>query len=134
MLLGHRLLVSFLQKQSVKEYYDAKLSEAYFVAEELEIFKIIEKHLDAHGVLPKVATVKEVVGDLPEDISEPTSYYLQKVEERFGFTTFNTALKEAGDLLKKKDITALTSLMEDTLHKVKSVSYTHLTLPTKRIV
>lgn len=118
-MLGHRLLTSLLEKKDVSEYYNAKLSDKYFVSEELAIYKFIENHLKSYGALPDPSTVKTTFGDLPE-APEPPAYYLGKVEERFGFSAFNKALQNSAELLKKKDIQGLVNQFDATTSLVKN--------------
>ena len=119
MAIGHKLLGALLLKKDVAAFYNAKLADSYFVADELSVFKFIQDHLLKHGALPDISTAQESFGEFG-DIVEPPSFYLGKVEERFGFSTFNSSLQTCAGLLKEKDISAIVTEFESATSKVKN--------------
>ena len=120
--LGLRLVASLLQKKDSASFYDAKLTETYFITEEEKgVYNFVAEHLHKHGVLPAISTVSTAFSTLP-DAPEPPSFYLEEIEARHGHRLFNTTLKECGDLIKAKDIDGITKAFDTALSTFRGLT------------
>ena len=112
--LGQTVLASLIKKNDVLGFYDAKLSEDYFITtEEKSTFTFVLDHVHKHGVLPAVETVASSIGELPTAL-EPPSYYLIELEQRYAKKLINGTLKESADLLKEKKYSEIIDSLEKT--------------------
>jgi replicative DNA helicase len=116
--IGGQLLVALVSGASVMQYHQMKLSQKYFIGEEVELYLFIQDHLQAHKTLPAISTLKQHFGLLPK-VAEPPSYYYTLVESRFQFRTVNKAMVQINQLMKEKKTTDAVQLMDQTIRECK---------------
>jgi replicative DNA helicase len=99
--IGSKAIVKLCLEQSTLEWHRAKLSEKLFKQTELAQFLAVKEHIEKHHALPHIQTV---VGLFPElqglvdQVPEPVSYYVEKVDSRF----FRDKISES--ILKSQEI------------------------------
>jgi replicative DNA helicase len=91
--LGLKVIRRLCQDQNPMTWYKAKLSDQLFKGErEKEVFGWVNLHLTKHHALPSIETIESKFPEFKEfTTSEPASYYLELLENRFGFETINKA-------------------------------------------
>lgn len=118
-MLGHDLIVSMVTGGGVSDFYHARLSPDYFVSDELDVYLFVKNHVDSYSVLPSMVTLEEKFGALAAT-PEPHAYYLDRIEQRFGFQCLNKTLQKSSDLLKKKDVKGIIAAFTEVATKLTS--------------
>lgn len=99
---GGRLLAALLAKGTIVDYQNCRLSESYFVEQEVELFKFVEAHVEKYAQLPSLEVVVTKFNALPK-APEPVTYYYDQVEQRFTQRRLNRTLLDCNELMKMQD-------------------------------
>lgn len=103
MSVGESLLHALCEEGDASVFFKYRLEEGLFQGDEVPIFKFIENHVEKYLTLPQIETLLAQFPDIALS-PEPTSYYLDKVDQRHKYRRLNLTLKECSDLMKAQDV------------------------------
>jgi Replicative DNA helicase len=99
--LGNKAVKRLCLEQNPISWQKAKLSPVLFKPYEQPVFNYVTAHLKQHHALPHLDTLQAQFPDLvPVETPEPSSYYLQLLEQQFYYERLNTINVESQALLK----------------------------------
>lgn len=100
--LGLKALLRFVEDQDPYAYFLSKLEERLFKGEnERQVFDFVNTHFRQFRALPKLETVQAQFPEISEyQAPEPSAYYLDKLEKRFGYDVINRANLRSQEILK----------------------------------
>lgn len=99
-MLGAQALKCMVAGGSAMDWVNAKLSPDLFVGTEQAMYAWVDDHFRAHHQLPHVDTFAGVFPDVAAVVVlEPPSYYLDKIEKRYGYNLVRKHTELAKDLL-----------------------------------
>jgi len=100
--LGTKAIKRFCQEQNPLGWQKAKLSPQLFHTHEHPLLAYVANHVKLHHVLPQVATVEAQFPDVvPVDAPEPSSYYVQLLENQYFYNRLNRASLESQAILQQ---------------------------------
>jgi replicative DNA helicase len=125
--IGLKAIRRFCEEQKPLSWYNAKLSVVLFKGEqEQTVFKWVEQHMLKHHALPNIETLE---GKFPEfkqfTTPEPSSYYIELIEQRYGYDVINAANISSQDALKsdKTAINDALAFLSDARDKITRQRY-----------
>jgi replicative DNA helicase len=104
MSVGLKLLRSIVDNQATQTFHS--LNEEWFQAEndELLSYRFVKEHLTDHGCLPTLGTCEE--GGIALDLAdEPSSYYVERINDRYLYNVIRPKFLEIHRFLQSNDIT-----------------------------
>lgn len=127
--LGYKALKRLCQEQLQLGWQNAKLTTELFKgAEEVEAFKWVSNHVDKFHNLPQLVTLLEKFPEMKEfEVPEPSSYYTDKLDNRFAYDLVNAANIKSQNLLKedKTKVTEAMAVMQDCTDRITAQRYRH---------
>lgn len=100
--LGTKVLKRLCEEQNALGWQKARLSLQLFKSYEQPVYQWVQDHLKTHHTLPHVETLVAQFPDAaPLDTPEPSSYYVQQLEEQFCYDRINKGNLDAQDALKQ---------------------------------
>lgn len=122
--LGLKVIRRMSEDQVPMAWYKAKLSLPLFKGEqEKAVFTWANDHLLKHHALPKIETLEAKFPEFKEFATpEPATYYLEMLENRYGYDLINKANLEAQDALKadKNNISGALLAMNSANEKISA--------------
>lgn len=102
-LLGAKAIKRLVSEKDPFAFYKAKFTPQLFRGEkELEIYKYAKEHWEKYQVLPAPETLEAKFPDVKDlETPEPSKYYLDLLDRRFGYDLINKANLESQEILKK---------------------------------
>lgn len=116
--VGRRLLSSLIYEQDAQALMKMQLRPEFFRDNEIELYEMINDHLQSHGKLPHPDTIGLELGDVLVEVNEPSSFYLKGVEKRFLQTRLKTAVLDAQESLKAEDPDKAYTFLMETLNSL----------------
>lgn len=99
--LGTKVIKRLCQEQNPILWQKAKLSPQLFKANEISVYTWVADHLKQHHALPQIETLAAQFPDTgPVDTPEPSSYYVQQLEQQYAYDRLNKAAVESQQILK----------------------------------
>lgn len=99
-LLGAQALKVLVQDANSMGWVNARLNPDLFVGAEQGMYAWVDDHFRAHHKLPHLSTFAEKFPEVANAVVvEPASYYLDKVEKRFGYNLVRQYAEQAKDAL-----------------------------------
>lgn len=100
MSIGHQYISALLEAGNVIAFVSHGNIGHLFREHEKPYYEFVADFVHKHAVLPKPDTVEKHVGDLLQEATEPASYYLDLLKQRYTENRIKEAMKAAQDWLK----------------------------------
>ena len=124
--IGFKLLKKLCEEQSTLKWYRSKLIPEMFRPGEREVLEWVNQHVVKHHTLPQSETLYSMFSEIQQfPTPEPSSYYLEHVENRLYYEKINQANLDSQKVLKESagDYQKAMQCMTDTLSFISAHRY-----------